>query len=347
METGLITVVVPIYKTEKYLDRCITSIVNQSYENLEIILVDDGSPDNCPRMCDSWAQKDSRIRVIHKENQGSGMARNSGIENAHGEFICFFDSDDYIALETVEKAYTLAIQEKAEIVVFGTASVNRNGEITKQIIPESMEKSYCGNDVQTIFLPDLIDSKHNGVRIHNLCLSACSCLFSMALVRQTGWRFVSEREIISEDSYSIIWLYKYVNNVVILPEALYFYCENESSQTRVFREDRYQKIKQFYPMCLKMADKLNYCQEVQRSISGLFLSFSIAGMKQIAAANVNHRKKKRLLMEIINDEAMQRGLEDAAHRSYGWARRILFWAMRHKWFELCYILLAAQNASKK
>ena len=95
-KTPLISVIVPIYNVEKYLDRCVESIVNQTYKNLEIILVDDGSPDNCGAICDSWAEKDSRIKVIHKENGGGAQARNVGIEIAKGDFIAFADSDDFL-----------------------------------------------------------------------------------------------------------------------------------------------------------------------------------------------------------------------------------------------------------
>ena len=91
MQNGLVTVVLPIYNVEKYLNRCIESVVNQTYSSLDIILVDDGSTDSCPQICDEWALKDPRIRVVHKENQGLGMARNTGIENASGEFITFVD----------------------------------------------------------------------------------------------------------------------------------------------------------------------------------------------------------------------------------------------------------------
>lgn len=92
----LISVIVPVYNVEKYLDQCIASLVGQTYENLEIILVDDGSPDGSPEICDAWAAKDSRIRVIHKENGGAGLARNVGLEAARGKLIGFIDSDDYI-----------------------------------------------------------------------------------------------------------------------------------------------------------------------------------------------------------------------------------------------------------
>ena len=90
MEVGLVSVVLPIYNVEKYLDRCIESVINQTYKNLEILLVDDGSPDSCPQKCEEWAKKDERIKVIHKTNAGLGYARNTGIENASGEYICFF-----------------------------------------------------------------------------------------------------------------------------------------------------------------------------------------------------------------------------------------------------------------
>ena len=98
----LISVIVPVYKVEKYLDKCVQSIVNQTYKNLEIILVDDGSPDNCGAICDVWAEKDSRIKVIHQRNQGGGAARNAGLDIASGEWIGFVDSDDYIAPEMYE-----------------------------------------------------------------------------------------------------------------------------------------------------------------------------------------------------------------------------------------------------
>ncbi len=93
----LISVIVPVYKVEAYLDKCVHSIVDQTYRGLDIILVDDGSPDNCPAMCDAWAERDGRIRVIHKENGGLSDARNAGMAVATGNYIGFVDSDDYIA----------------------------------------------------------------------------------------------------------------------------------------------------------------------------------------------------------------------------------------------------------
>ncbi|MDD3173534.1 MAG: glycosyltransferase [Herbinix sp.] len=112
----IISVIVPIYKVEKYLDRCIKSIQNQTYKNLEIILVDDGSPDNCGVMCDEYAEKDDRIKVIHKANGGLSDARNIGIEASTGDYIVFVDSDDWLDLDMIEVLYNIGIKYKADIV---------------------------------------------------------------------------------------------------------------------------------------------------------------------------------------------------------------------------------------
>lgn len=117
MDSPLISIIVPIYKVEAYLSRCIDSILKQSYRHLEIILVDDGSPDNCPQICDNYAEKDSRIRVVHKKNGGLSDARNAGLDIANGEFISFIDSDDYIHPEMISTLFELLKSNDADISV--------------------------------------------------------------------------------------------------------------------------------------------------------------------------------------------------------------------------------------
>lgn len=112
----LISVIVPCYNVEKYLDQCVQSIVDQTYTNLEIILVDDGSPDRVPEMCDEWAKKDSRIVVVHKSNGGLSDARNAGLDICTGEYIAFVDSDDFIDNIMYEKLYELHLKTKADVV---------------------------------------------------------------------------------------------------------------------------------------------------------------------------------------------------------------------------------------
>lgn len=103
-----ISIIVPIYKTEKYLNRCVNSLINQTFKNFELILVDDGSPDACPVLCDKWGKRDTRIKVIHKKNGGLSSARNAGLNIAQGKYIGFVDSDDWIEPDMYELLYNAA-----------------------------------------------------------------------------------------------------------------------------------------------------------------------------------------------------------------------------------------------
>ena len=113
----LVSVIIPIYKAEKYLSMCVDSVLNQTYQNLEVILVDDGSPDNCPAICDEYAQKDKRIRVIHQKNAGLSMARNAGLDICTGDYITFVDSDDALHIDFVARLLAACEDNSAEIAI--------------------------------------------------------------------------------------------------------------------------------------------------------------------------------------------------------------------------------------
>ncbi len=130
MITSLISVIVPIFNTEKYIKQCVDSIVCQTYVNLEILLVDDGSPDNCGLICDNYAKKDRRIKVIHKPNGGLSTARNVAIDVATGEYIVCIDSDDYIEFDMYEKLYQEAEESDSDIVYSGFNYIASNGQKT-------------------------------------------------------------------------------------------------------------------------------------------------------------------------------------------------------------------------
>lgn len=129
----LISVIVPVYKVEPYLDRCVQSIVDQTYRNLEIILVDDGSPDNCPAMCDAWAEKDSRIKVIHKQNGGLSDARNAGMAAATGEYIGFVDSDDYLSYDMYQLLAERMRRDNSDIAACGVEMIFEDGAPSRML----------------------------------------------------------------------------------------------------------------------------------------------------------------------------------------------------------------------
>lgn len=180
MEQPLISVIVPVYKVEQYLDRCVNSIVTQSYENLEIILVDDGSPDNCGSLCDAWAAKDDRIRVIHKENGGAASARNIGVDQCRGAYVTFVDSDDYLEPEMIERLYEAIVGGNGGMSMCNTRCMDKNG------MPES------GDDYLNI---------QNGVRpacdILPLIYQAWGFLFV------APWSKLYRREVLRELRYPV------------------------------------------------------------------------------------------------------------------------------------------------
>ena len=149
----LISVIVPIYNVEKYLRECIDSIINQTYRNLEIILVDDGSPDSCGKICDEYAKKDVRIKVIHKENGGLSDARNAGMYVADGKYLIFVDSDDYMVMEGIEYLYKLISSNDADIAIGGVERFNDldkatvSSSYTGAIKEKTMNKTEAMKDV--------------------------------------------------------------------------------------------------------------------------------------------------------------------------------------------------------
>lgn len=154
----LISVIIPIYNVEKYLRRCVDSVLNQSYQNLEVWLIDDGSPDKCPSICDDYASKDKRIRVIHKTNGGLAEARNVALDRATGDYILCVDSDDYISPTHIEGLYRLIVDNKANVAINTSCSFFEGAE-PKPKQGESKVYTYDGlHAVETMFYQEKFDT---------------------------------------------------------------------------------------------------------------------------------------------------------------------------------------------
>ena len=288
----LVTVVVPVYNVERYLDACVQSVVGQTYRNLEIILVDDGFTDSCPEKCDSWAARDGRVKVIHKQNQGLGMARNSGLEVASGKYVCFFDSDDFIDVDTVESAVGVAVRDGADIVMFGMRSVSTDGtEVLSEMVPRCPKGNFAGNEVQRRFLPFLMGPDLRTGEDWGLMASACGCLIDNRMLSACGFRFASERNIISEDVYSMLGLYRYVHRVSVIGRAFYNYRVNNASLTHTFDPQRLTRIAHFYRASRDLARECGYSEEVVSRLAVPYMNFVIAALKQLAVADVPKREK--------------------------------------------------------
>lgn len=335
-----VTVIVPVYNVEKYLDRCINSIVGQTYRNLEIILVDDGSPDGCPEMCDAWRERDSRIKVIHKKNAGLGYARNTGIDNATGEYLCFVDSDDYIAIDAIEKAYNCALQYNADIVSYGYYVVDSNGKVAGKYLPKPYKSFFEGNEVRGYVLPNMIATDPNAG--DEFWMSMCGGLFSNELITRAKWRLVSERDVISEDIFSLLRLYKSVNRVAFVQEAFYFYCNNTTSLTHTIREDRYDKIRDFYDMAVKECDNLGYSEEVKRRLVKPYLDNTLAALKMVLQAELQSSQKRKSFNKIVKDELFHKAIKKVDMKKTPMKKRLLWLTIEYKLYGLSYIMIKSR-----
>lgn len=220
MKHPLISVIIPVYKVEAYLRDCLDSVINQTYRNLEIILVDDGSPDNCGCICDEYAAKDDRVIAIHKKNAGVGAARNIGIQIARGEWISFVDSDDWLELRMYQVLAKYIEESNVDALCFGYDSVYKDYRI---------EKSCCK---KYTFLGDMKEDNvfqafMKGNTMHD-CIIHTSCI-------QGNIRFLEHLKHY-EDGLFRLSLYSKIHSFVLLPQILYHYRMRPDSVTHDFRQ---------------------------------------------------------------------------------------------------------------
>lgn len=207
-----ISVIIPVFNVERYINRCIESVVGQTYKKLEIILVDDGSPDHCPAICDKWARKDKRIQVVHKENGGLSDARNMGLSVATGDYISFIDSDDWVEPDFIAVLYTKLINAGADISACGVDYISELGKV----IRKRKCKSLCLDKIEA--LQRLV--KEDGIY-------------------QTVWNKLYRREIIGTIFFEVgrcneddFWTYQVIDRVekmVVTDQVLYHYFQRDKS----------------------------------------------------------------------------------------------------------------------
>lgn len=230
MQNKVVSIIVPVYKVEKYLNRCVGSIVKQTYKNLEIILVDDGSPDNCPKICDEWAKRDNRIRVFHKENGGVSSARNKAIDAATGEYIMFVDSDDYLELNYVE-ALINAIGENIDLVCCGYKIVNDKNKVIEYSTKKYRNKDilHKPEDFFELVLDWLFDVSVNK-------------LFKRDLMGDI--RFDTNLPLGEDRAFNLKYFDRIYNNIVLIDSVGYNYVYNSNSAIHKSRENSYELLKQ-------------------------------------------------------------------------------------------------------
>lgn len=301
MEKEIISIIVPVYNVEQYLNKCIESICCQSYAELEIILVDDGSTDGCGQICDSWGIKDKRIKVVHKNNGGLSEARNVGIELSSGSWIMFIDSDDFIAIENVEILYREAIDNNCEISVCNIVRVYDDGTYEPFYSPTDCVKVLDGDErFKTLRQP-----------------SVCNKLFKRTLFEKV--RFPVGK--FYEDTF-VYHLLAYKANKIVLTgnEGYFYFLRKESILGKPKYTDRYfdfieavymrmtyllENNVEYYgeEACLSLYAAVSDCEkyviktpENRDAIIKMYQYYRAAYKHLIKKANIDKKQKLRLIM---------------------------------------------------
>ncbi len=206
----VISVIVPIYRVEEYLNQCIESIVNQTYSNLQVILVDDGSPDRCGEMCEDWARRDKRIKVLHKKNGGLSDARNAGLAIATGRFVAFVDSDDWVEPQMYETMLSILVNENADLVACGIVDTYPDKDIVHSY-------AYAAGGPEKFLKMIYQDT--------TFPVSACNKLYKKNL--WDDFKFPVGK--LCEDAFTTYLLLDHASKIVQIPDGLYHYRIRESS----------------------------------------------------------------------------------------------------------------------
>lgn len=239
MDMAKLSIVIPVYNVAQYLDKCVQTVRNQTLLDLEIILIDDESPDCCPQMCDEFARQDNRIKVVHKKNEGLGLARNSGLEVATGEYVTFLDSDDFVDLYTYEHLYTLLKKKNLDVIYYKFKRFTNEEDVIACQASDDMT-DYCGEGIKDLML-DIIASEPAAKEDHKIACSSCTAIYRLSIVKDNNVRFHSERELISEDLIFNLDYLKYANKVAFNNGEHYHYRANPTSLTGSLRTDRIEK----------------------------------------------------------------------------------------------------------
>ena len=277
------------------------SLLSQTLKNIEIILVDDGSLDNCPSMCDEYAKRDHRVKVVHKKNEGLGYARNSGIGIATGEYIAFVDSDDYVELNMYQKLYSLATDTKADVVYCTYQRFDNNGNTWKTTSNTKKILYQKEDDIRGLML-DIIANPPNAKDDLSIVCSSCCALYRNDIIKKYELRFKSERVLISEDRLFNMDYLLHSSSAIAIPDVFYNYRVNLSSLSRTVRPDRIDKNYFFYQYLLEILNANNFGEEGYLRATRLFIGYSRSSIRQYVHSSLSKKEKMQWLKEVVNHD---------------------------------------------
>ena len=328
----LISVIVPVYNVEEYIEKCLDSIINQTYKNLQIIIVDDGSPDNSGKICDEYAKKDNRITVLHKENGGVSFARNIGLQNATGNWVTFVDSDDWIENDYIEQLLKIAKQDNADVVLCGYNRVNNT----------------AGQEINATGGKDTFSQFEYLIKTLNPQTGFGFC--HMKLIKKDciqNLRF-DENLVVGEDALFNMQLSKNIKKAVFYKKALYNYRNNSNSVVKRYDDNYAKKYLESMKKCQEYITS-NYTDSKIKQNYYNYVSYHV----MLVAVNYcfhpenKNKNKIKLLKEICNYDIFKQGILNSNFENISLTRKVTLFTLKHKLYFLTGLICQIRQRQNK
>lgn len=318
-----VSIVVPIYNAEQFLEPCVESILSQTYQNIEILLVNDGSKDSSGKLCDSYAQKDSRVKVLHRENSGVSATRNCGIEHASGEYLMFVDSDDALEPDTVEKNLALAKEKNLDLVIYSFRYHFVDDRVEK---PNQPKQSYFGE------AEDFFENCFTTLLDLELINPPWNKLIKKSIVDDNQIRFHKDFSICEDMAFStqVLAACKRIG----LNREMYYHYNLKSTGTLVFKfhANYYEALSFFYDQALEYCRKFTNHEVQVRRLQQLFVNLAFVQLKRICCNETLDKKVKYEMMHAITeDDRLKTACREA---DLNWKKRLTCRLIKKKNFWL-------------
>ena len=297
----LVSIIVPVYRVEQFIDKCVKSLLSQTYKSLQVILVDDESPDECPRKCDFWAEKDSRVEVVHIHNQGVSMARNIALECAHGDYIAFVDADDFIDPDMIEHMVDSAKNNDSQIVFCGN---------TRELYTSGGIYHSMGHGEELTFAVQTNDEfKKLFVSLSNKSYTrpVWNKLYSHAFLNEFAQAFSTEVTAGSDAIFNY-GLYPHAERVSCIAASPYHYVTREGSIAGKYNPRLFQSRKYGYRFIRPILEE--WCPESLEGFDNLFLAeLDLVPIYLYADSHYSSKERREILRELVQDHEVIEGLQ--------------------------------------
>lgn len=347
-----VSIIVPVYNVEKYLERCINSLRNQTFRDIEIILVNDSSSDSSLEICQIAAKEDSRIKLVNKEkNEGLGKTRNSGLEIATGEYIGFVDSDDFVDYDMYRILYKKASEYDSDLVMSGFVFVGGNifskaGECVRKTYFDSDTHFDTEESIKELrmgiigALPEDADDSKYG-------MSVCKNLFRHEIIIQNNIIFQSEREVLSEDALFMLDYIACIKKAIGINEAFYNYCRNECSLSKSYKKDRFEKslvfvneVEKRFKEDLEERDYRIYLDRFWQATCRVLCSQEIM---HAGENNIKYADLKKRLKEICTHSLTVRTLKSYPIGKLPFKQRMFAYGMKYRLYFLLKVFVVLRS----